>query len=95
LFVSPTCASARPADAISVYQRLAEAQVGLTNKAGYVEACRLIGRIAEVRARLGEDGAQRAYVEDLLVRHRAKRNFVAMLRQTTCGAERRKSARSI
>ncbi|MGG5889676.1 SWIM zinc finger family protein [Falsiroseomonas sp. HC035] len=85
---------ARPADAIAVYQRLAEAQVGLTNKHGYADACRLVGRIAAVRARIGEDGAQRAYVEDLLARHRAKRNFVAMLRETVSGAESRKSARS-
>ncbi|WP_207540465.1 SWIM zinc finger family protein [Sabulicella rubraurantiaca] len=78
--------AARPADAIAVYERLAEAQVRLTNKHGYAEACRLIGRIAAVRARLGEDRAQQAYVEDLLARHRAKRNFVAMLRETGGGA---------
>jgi hypothetical protein len=84
----------RPADAIAVYHRLAEAQVGLTNKHGYAEACRLIGRIAVIRARLGEDGAQRAYVEDLLVRHRAKRNFVAKLRETGGAAGGRRSVGS-
>jgi hypothetical protein len=86
--------AARPADAISVYQRLAEAQVGLTNKGGYAEACQLISRIAEVRARIGDDGVQRAYVEDLLVRHRAKRNFVAMLRARAGAAGGRMSVGS-
>jgi tetratricopeptide (TPR) repeat protein len=86
--------AARPADAIAVYQRLAEAQVGLTNKHGYAEACRLIGRVATVRARLGEDQTQRAYIEDLLARHRAKRNFVAMLRGMGGGAEIRRSVSS-
>lgn len=80
----------RPAEAIAVYQRLVEAQVGLTNKHGYAEACRLIGRIAAVRARLGEDRAQQTYVEELLTRHRAKRNFVAMLRETEGGTGTRR-----
>ncbi|MFC7556409.1 SWIM zinc finger domain-containing protein [Pseudoroseomonas wenyumeiae] len=69
-----------PGEALTVYERQAEQQVGLTNKHGYAAACRLITRMAALRARLGDQAAHQAYVEALLARHRAKRSFVAMLR---------------
>jgi hypothetical protein len=69
-----------PGEALTVYERQVEQQVGLANKHGYAAACRLIARMAALRARLGEKAAHQAYVEALLERHRAKRSFVAMLR---------------
>jgi uncharacterized Zn finger protein len=69
-----------PHEALAVYERQAEQQVGLTNKHGYAAACRLIARMAALRARLGNQATHQAYVEALLERHRAKRSFVAMLR---------------
>jgi hypothetical protein len=70
-----------PQEALTVYERQAEQQVGLTNKHGYAAACRLIARMAPLRARLGDKAAHQAYVGALLERHRAKRSFVAMLRR--------------
>ena len=59
-------------------------QIGIANKYGYQAACRLITRIGDLRTRLGQTdkqqaGKHRAYVDDLLRRHAAKRSFVALL----------------
>ncbi len=75
-----------PQEALAVYERLVEQQVGLTNKHGYAVACRLVARMAALRARGGEQAIHRAYEETLLARHRAKRNFVAMLRGAAASA---------
>ena len=75
-----------PAEALAVYERLVEQQVGFTNKHGYAAACRLVARMGPLRARRGEGAAHRAYVEALLARHRAKRSFVAMLRGAATSA---------
>jgi uncharacterized Zn finger protein len=69
-----------PGEALAVYERLVEQQVGLTNRHGYTQACHLVARMAPLRVARGEAAIHRAYVESLLARHRAKRNFVAMLR---------------
>lgn len=75
-----------PDDALAVYARLAEAKVGKTNNSGYMEACRLIERMGALRARRRETAAQAAFVADMLTRHKAKRNFVAMLRPMLAAA---------
>ena len=58
----------------------------LTSRHGYATACRLVARMAALRARRVEQAAQRAYAEALLARHRAKRSFVAMLRGAAASA---------
>ena len=73
-----------PARALDAYTVLAERQIGIANKYGYQAACRLITRIGDLRTRLGQTdkqqaGKHRAYVDDLLRRHAAKRSFVALL----------------
>ncbi|MBV1797584.1 SWIM zinc finger domain-containing protein [Siccirubricoccus sp. G192] len=70
-----------PEDALAVYARLVEQQIGLTSKPGYTEACRLIARMARLRAARGETALHQDYVESLLLRHKAKRSFAAMLRE--------------
>jgi len=75
-----------PDDALAVYARLAEAKVGKTNNGGYAEACRLIERMGALRARRRETAAHAAFVADMLTRHKAKRNFVAMLRPMLAAA---------
>ena len=67
------------ARALDAYIALAERQIGIANKYGYQAACRLITRMGDLRARLGQAGKHRAYVDDLLRRHAAKRSFVALL----------------
>jgi len=76
--------STMSADALDAYIALAERQIGIANKHGYQAACRLITRIGDLRTRLGQTdkqqaGKHRAYVDDLLRRHAAKRSFVALL----------------
>lgn len=69
-----------PGEALTAYERLVEQQVGLTNKHGYTQACHLVARMAPLRVARGEAVLHRTYIASLLARHRAKRNFVAMLR---------------
>jgi len=73
--------STQPAEAINAYANLVERQVGLTNRQAYEEASRLIDRIRIVRQRLGQGAAHAAYLADLLTRHKAKRNFIKLLRK--------------
>ncbi len=78
-----------PEEALGAYAALVEWQVGLANRQGYAEACRLVARMGALRGRSGEGAAataQRRFVEDLLRRHAAKRSFVAMLREATDAA---------
>lgn len=70
-----------PEDALAVYARLVEQQIGFTSKLGYTEGCRLIARMARLRAARGETALHQDYVESLLLRHKAKRSFAAMLRE--------------
>jgi uncharacterized Zn finger protein len=70
-----------PAEAIKAYARLVESAVARTNEQAYQEAGRLIKRIGAIRHRLGDADAQSAYVEDLARRHKAKRNFIKLLRR--------------
>ncbi len=86
--------SARPHDALGTYAAAAERQIALTNKGGYGEACRLIKRMEALRATLDEKETHRAYVADLLERHRAKRSFVAMVSETSGRAEQSPNQRS-
>jgi len=75
-----------PDDALAVYARLAEQQIGLVDKNGYREACRLLGRMRAVQAARGNAKAFSAHLDAMLLRHKAKRNFVAMLRETFVSA---------
>lgn len=73
-------------DALSVYARLAELKVGKANNGGYAEACRLIERMGALRDRRQESAAHIAFITGMLTRHKAKRNFVAMLRPMMAAA---------
>ncbi len=76
-----------PEEALGAYAAIVERQVGLINRQGYAEACRLVARMGAPRGRRDEvAAAQRGFVEDLLRRHAAKRSFVAMLRDATGAA---------
>ncbi|MEO3475334.1 DUF6880 family protein [Roseomonas sp. CAU 1739] len=79
--------SACPDDALQTYAAVAERQIALANKGGYGEACRLIKRMEVLRTTAGDKEAHRAYVAEILERHRAKRSFVAMLAEATASGE--------
>lgn len=64
-----------PKEAAHAYRAVVERQIGLTDRRGYEEACRLLGRLAAL-----EPAAEHAaHVAALRARHRAKRSLVPML----------------
>ncbi|TCZ61074.1 hypothetical protein EXY23_13155 [Roseicella aquatilis] len=64
-------------EAARAYRAVIERQIGLTDRRGYEEACRLLGRLATL-----EPAAEHAaYVAALRARYRAKRSLVPMLDQ--------------
>lgn len=71
----------RPADAIPGFQRAVEDELARKSKGGYAEATGLLGRIQTLFERTDDSGAFRAYLNDLVSRHRRKRNFMALLKQ--------------
>jgi hypothetical protein len=53
--------------------------VRLGGQGNYEDACRLLGRMRQVRESLGETAQHAAYLDDLTSRHKAKRNFMKLL----------------
>lgn len=78
-----------PAEALGAYAHIVERLLRNTGRSIYEEACRIIARMGVLRGRLGEAAAHLAYVEDLMARHKAKRTFVKMLRDTAPQVPRR------
>jgi len=68
-----------PAEALKVYAARVERMVRLGGQGNYEDACRLLGRIRQVRESLGETAQHAAYLDDLTSRHKAKRNFMKLL----------------
>ncbi len=64
-----------PAEACRAYRHVVERQIALTDRRGYEEAVRLLGRLAK----LEPADAHRAFVAALRSQHRAKRSLVPML----------------
>ncbi|HEY1753524.1 MAG TPA: SWIM zinc finger family protein [Caulobacteraceae bacterium] len=71
--------TSRPDKALALYAELAERSILAANNGAYAAAVKQIARIARLRRTLGRDAEQRAYVEDLARRHKAKRNFIRLL----------------
>ncbi len=70
-----------PNDSIGIYQREIEASIATTNDGGYAAAVALLGRVAPLMERLGQDREYRTYVLDLRARHGRKRNLMRRLDQ--------------
>jgi hypothetical protein len=73
--------ASHPARAWTVYADHIEDIVRSGGQRNYQEACRFIERIRELRARLGEMDAHALWLDDLALRHKAKRNFMKLLRK--------------
>jgi uncharacterized Zn finger protein len=73
-----------PQDAIPIYQRQIEPALQRKNVAAYQEAVRFLRRIHDLMARLGRGSDFAAYLQELRVAHRAKRNFIKLLDQSRC-----------
>ncbi|WP_182907551.1 SWIM zinc finger domain-containing protein [Microbispora sp. H13382] len=74
-------AEAHPADAIPVYERLADSKISLMKNDAYAEAADLVAHITKLYDRLGREADGRAYVERLRITHKRKRNFMAELQR--------------
>lgn len=72
-------AATHPADAIGVFQRLAEQQIELRDKRGYRQAADLLLKLREFHDRLDQGAAFSAYLAGLKARHKPKRNLIAEL----------------
>ncbi|WP_182887369.1 SWIM zinc finger family protein [Microbispora sp. H10885] len=74
-------AETHPAEAIPVYERLAESEISLMKNDAYAEAAGLAVQITKLYDRLGRETDGRAYVERLRITHKRKRNFMAELQR--------------
>jgi uncharacterized Zn finger protein len=72
--------TAHPSEALWGYAKRVEQMVGAGGSANYEGACRLIARMARIRKRVGESDAHSAWLTAITARHRAKRNFIKLLR---------------
>lgn len=68
-----------PAEALKVYADRVERMVGLGGQNNYENARHMVGRIRLLREGLGETTQHAAYLDDLRIRHKAKRNFMKLL----------------
>jgi uncharacterized Zn finger protein len=68
-----------PAEALKVYADRVERRVRLGGPVNYEHACEIVGRMRVLREGLGETAQHAAYLDDLRIRHKAKRNFMKLL----------------
>ena len=77
---------AHPIESVNAYARLVENALSGTGKDAYEEARRIVARMRSLRERRGEAAAHASYVDDLLRHHKAKRNFVKLMRNEAAHA---------
>jgi uncharacterized Zn finger protein len=70
-----------PAEALKVHAQQVERMVRLGGQDNYKAARKVIDRMQRIRAHIGENADHAAYLADLMLRHKAKRNFMALLQQ--------------
>lgn len=73
-------AESHPAEALAAYAVRVEQLVGLGGNSSYQDACRFIGRMGVIQDRLGESGVHAVWLDEIMARHKAKRNFIKLLK---------------
>jgi uncharacterized Zn finger protein len=68
-----------PADAVGVYQRLVEPVIDRKKNDAYEEAVRMIAKIQELMEKQGEAKEFAAYLANVRLRHKPKRNLMKLL----------------
>jgi uncharacterized Zn finger protein len=68
-----------PEDAIAVYRDQIDPMVQKTNNQAYDEAADIVRRVRDPMTRIGKSAEFAAWIDELRVRHKAKRNFVKRL----------------
>lgn len=69
----------RPEDAVSLYQRVVSLIVEQTNNRAYEEAMQLICKIEQILLPRQEGQVFQAYINELRLRYKPKRNFIKLL----------------
>lgn len=72
--------TSHPNDAWKAYAGRVERIVSLGGQRNYEDACKLIKRMGRLRERPGETAVHTVWLADLTTRHKAKRNFLKLLR---------------
>ncbi len=70
-----------PEDALPIYQRQIEPDLGRKNNEAYKEAVDFLRKVRELMVRLGRESEFTVYATQLRVKHKAKRNFMKLLDQ--------------
>lgn len=73
--------AARPDEALALYRRLIPSVVGQTNNHAYDDAIRLLRRVGELMKAQSQTTQFRAYLSELRVSCKPKRNFIKLLDQ--------------
>jgi len=68
-----------PADAVPVYQRMVEPIISRMKNDAYEEATRMVKHIGELMCDLGKQAEFAAYLADVKLRHKPKRNLMKLL----------------
>jgi uncharacterized Zn finger protein len=68
-----------PADAVPVYQRMVEPIISRMKNDAYEEATRMVKHIGELMLGLGKQAEFTAYLADVKLRHKPKRNLMKLL----------------
>jgi len=71
-----------PEDSIEVYKRLVESALTPTQPALYPEAVKLLKRIAQLQARIGQKEEFEGFLATVRMEHKAKRNLLKLLDAT-------------
>jgi uncharacterized Zn finger protein len=78
--LAETTQTSHPEQALHAYASLVERCVGRVDQGGYREAIGHLARLARLRSMLDRSAEHAAHVEALAIRHKAKRNFIKLLR---------------
>lgn len=70
-----------PAEAPKVRAERVEWLARIGGRGNYETACLIIERMVRTRGRLGEQRAHASWLHDLMLRHKAKRTFMALLKE--------------
>ena len=71
--VAQAAEAAYPEQARDIYRRMAERYIEGRGRSNYVAAAELLVRVRDLYLRLGQEGAWRAYIADLRMRHKSLR----------------------
>ena len=73
--------ASHPREASAIYRQRVETVLGQGGSHNYHQAKELLGRMRAIAVRIGEDDSHAIFQRDIVMRHRAKRNFIKLMEQ--------------